>query len=139
MRITINDLQKRIQINPAKIKQIACKISYPHKSNNLKLNLYFVNNSVIRSLNKQFFGKDCLTDVVSFNLGEDYAEVFVAPCVVKSNAKVFRVKFQEELYRCVIHGVLHIFGFKDKFKKQRAKMWKRQECLLKKVYANGKN
>jgi rRNA maturation RNase YbeY len=34
--------------------------------------------------------------------------------MVKSNAEKFGVSFYEELHRVVIHGVLHLIGFKDK-------------------------
>lgn len=139
MIIVINDLQKRIQLNPAKINKTACKISLPSRLSNLKLNLYFVKNSVIKRLNKQFFNRDCLTDVISFRLARNYAEVFIAPCVVKGNAVTFGVEFNEELYRCIVHGTLHIFGFKDEIKKEKDKMWKKQESLLKKIYTNAEN
>ncbi|MBL7130406.1 MAG: rRNA maturation RNase YbeY [Candidatus Omnitrophica bacterium] len=139
MRIVVKDLQRRIKINPVKIRKIAYKINYPAKFNNLKLRLYFVRNSIIRRLNKQFLAKNCLTDVISFSLEKDYAEVFIAPCVVKKNATVFGVEFKEELYRCIIHGILHISGFKDETKKEKSRMWKRQELILKEIISYEKN
>lgn len=133
MKIIIKNLQRRIIINPAKIRRLASKIKLPSRLNNLKINLYFVKNSVIKKLNLKFFGKNYATDVISFDLGKDYAEIFIAPSVVKENAFIFKTEFKEELYRCVIHGVLHIFGFNDKIKKEKNIMWKAQEAILKKI------
>jgi probable rRNA maturation factor len=73
--------------------------------------------------------------VISFDLDKELAEVFIAPSVVKINAENFKVGFEQELYRCVVHGVLHIFGYEDKPGKKRAAMWKKQELILRKVLA----
>ena len=133
MRIVVENLQKKIRISPDKIKKIAYKINLPPKFTNLKLVLYFIRNSLVKKLNKQFFHKNSLTDVISFYLTKDYAEVFIAPCVVKNNAVLYKTNFREELYRCIIHGVLHVLGYKDGTKKHKFKMWKRQESLLRKL------
>jgi rRNA maturation RNase YbeY len=84
-------------------------------------------------LNKRFFNKDFLTDVISFRLEKDYAEVFIAPCAVKKNAVIFKSGFSEEIYRCVVHGILHVQGYKDYTKKDKDKMWKRQESILENI------
>ncbi|MDD5005857.1 MAG: rRNA maturation RNase YbeY [Candidatus Omnitrophica bacterium] len=133
MKIIIKNLQGKITINPASIRKIAKKVNPPPRLNNLKLSLYFVENLLIKKLNQQFFKKNRLTDVISFNLGNDYAEVFIAPCVVKSNSAYFGASFKEELYRCTIHGILHVFGYNDENSKERSRMWKRQESILKKI------
>jgi len=133
VKITVRNLQKKIKVSPAKIKEVARNIKPPVSLNNLELSLYFVENEVIKSLNRQFFEKDCLTDVISFRLSDDYAEVFIAPCVVKDNSLAFKVDFLEEVYRCVIHGILHVFGYKDEVRKEKVKMWKAQEKILKKA------
>jgi rRNA maturation RNase YbeY len=134
VKITVRNLQKKIKVNLAKIKKVACDIKPPVSLNNIELSLYFIENEVIKNLNRQFFEKDSLTDVISFRLSDEYAEVFIAPCVVKSNADSFGVDFEEELFRCTIHGILHIFGYRDKIKKEKIKMWRRQEAILKKVF-----
>ncbi|MDD5292128.1 MAG: rRNA maturation RNase YbeY [Candidatus Omnitrophica bacterium] len=133
MRITLKNLQRKIRISPARIRKIAYNIAPPASLNNLKLSLYFVENDVIKKLNRKFFGRNRLTDVISFRLSSDCAEVFVAPCVAKSNALAFKTGFPEELYRCVIHGILHVFGYKDGAKKEKERMWRAQEKILKKM------
>jgi rRNA maturation RNase YbeY len=130
VKTTVKNLQKKIKINPAQVRKIAYNIEPPASLRDMKLNLYFVDNSVIKKLNKQFFKKDSLTDVISFKLGDDYAEIFIAPSVVKDNALVFKAGFLEELHRCVVHGILHIFGYKDEAKKEKNKMWEVQEKIL---------
>ena len=134
MKILVENLQGRIKANPPQVKNTAYKIinklEIPPQFNNLSLSIYFVKNSIIKKLNKQFFNKDYLTDVISFNLGNDYAEIFIAPSVVKYNATSLSIEFREEFHRCIVHGILHIFGFTDIFKKEKTKMWKKQEALL---------
>jgi rRNA maturation RNase YbeY len=75
--------------------------------------------------------------VISFYLNKDYAEVFLAPSAIKINAHNFRAEFKEELYRCVVHGMLHVFGSKDETNKDKIRMWKKQEALLKKIIPYG--
>jgi len=133
VKITLKNLQRKIRINPARIRKVAYNIAPPARLKNLELNLYFVDNDVIKRFNKRFFGRNRLTDVISFRLSDDCAEVFIAPCVAKSNASAFKTEFPEELYRCVIHGILHVFGYKDGANKEKEKMWRVQERILKEI------
>ncbi len=41
-------------------------------------------------------------------------DIFISIDRIKDNAKDFKVTFEEELHRVMIHGVLHYMGFKDK-------------------------
>lgn len=102
----------------------------------MTLVLYFVDNSQIQRLNRQFFHKSHLTDVIAFPLEPKRAEVFIAPSVVQSNAAAFNVDFAQELCRCVIHGMLHIFGFRDSSARAKNRMWAKQEKLLRRISKN---
>ncbi|MDR3246269.1 MAG: rRNA maturation RNase YbeY, partial [Prevotellaceae bacterium] len=41
-------------------------------------------------------------------------DIFISLDTVASNAKKFNTTSEDELYRVIIHGILHLCGFKDK-------------------------
>lgn len=60
---------------------------------------------------------DTLTDVISFDntIGKLISgDIYISIERVVENAKDYKVSFDEELHRVMIHGVLHYIGFKDK-------------------------
>ncbi len=74
------------------------------------------------------------TDVLSLFYG-DSGEIVLCPFVIRQNAKKYKVAFQNELSRILIHGILHLLGFdhekgKEKAKKMRAK----EKYYLSKIY-----
>ena len=81
------------------------------------LNVVFVNDAYIRSLNKTYRGKDEPTDVLSFNyLDDDHdskltGEVYISIETAKRQAKEYKHSLQDELGKLFIHGVLHIHGY----------------------------
>jgi len=136
METLIKNLQKKVKVNLPIVKRAATDTCVFLRRKKRYLSIYFVSNETIRKLNKQFFKKDNLTDVISFGLGDNLAEVFVAPLVAKNNSKKYGVKFQEEILRCVVHGILHVFGFTDSTKSKKDKMWKKQELILNSLMSN---
>lgn len=57
-------------------------------------------------------------------------EIYISIERVKENAKKFNTKYANELHRVMIHGVLHLCGFKDKKAIERAKMSKLEDQAL---------
>jgi probable rRNA maturation factor len=62
--------------------------------------------------------------------GELCSEIYISIPRVKENAKDFGVTFQEELYRVMAHGVLHLCGLKDKTPQQEKKMREAEDQAL---------
>ena len=77
----------------------------------------FCNDDYLLDLNKKFLDHDTLTDIITFDntMGNTVgADVCISIDRVKDNAKDFEVSFEEELRRVLVHGVLHVCGYKDK-------------------------
>ena len=77
----------------------------------------FCNDDFLLDLNKKFLDHDTLTDIITFDnsMGNTVgADVCISIDRVKDNAKDFEVSFEEELRRVLVHGVLHVCGYKDK-------------------------
>jgi len=80
----------------------------------------FCNDDYLLDLNKKFLDHDTLTDIITFDntMGNTVgADVCISIDRVKDNAKDFEVSFEEELRRVLVHGVLHVCGYKDKSEK----------------------
>ena len=84
-------------------------------------------------MNIKHLNQDYFTDVITFDYSKDMSligDVFISTERVKENAKLFNVSFNEELFRVIIHGVLHLCGFKDKTKEEKAEMRSKENNFL---------
>jgi probable rRNA maturation factor len=81
------------------------------------LSLALVGDEAIRALNRQYRGKDYATDVLSFPMdegapGEDrlLGDVVISLDTARRQAADYDAPVQRELYRLLIHGLLHLMG-----------------------------
>ena len=58
-------------------------------------------------------------------------DIFISIDSVKENAKTFKTSFQDELHRVMIHGTLHLLGYPDKKKEEKALMTEKENQYLK--------
>lgn len=58
-------------------------------------------------------------------------DIFISIDRVKENANKFSKTFEDELHRVMIHGVLHLLGYKDKTKIAKAEIRKQEDLCLK--------
>ena len=94
------------------IKQVAAKEG--KKTGQL---LYiFVSDEIILDINNQFLQHNDYTDIITFDNSTDTTvsgEMYISIDTVQSNAKEYQVDFQKELLRVMVHGLLHLCGYKD--------------------------
>ena len=77
----------------------------------------FVNDEKILEVNNNFLGHDYYTDIITFDYCEDNVlngDLIISLDTVHSNAELFGKKYDEELHRVIIHGILHLCGINDK-------------------------
>ncbi len=82
-----------------------------------EINYIFCDDEYLLGLNKQYLNHDTLTDIISFDYSvgkELHGDIFISTERVLENAAEFKVTFEEELKRVMVHGVLHYCGYKDK-------------------------
>ena len=90
-----------------------------------EINYIFCDDAYLHKLNVEFLQHDTLTDVISFDntLGKLISgDIFISVERVEDNAKDFKVTFEDELHRVMIHGVLHYMGYKDKSEEDKIRM-----------------
>ncbi len=95
------------------IKTIIKKHQYTLKT----VNIIFCNDNYLLQINKQYLGHDYYTDVITFNNrelgGEVEGDIFISTERVKEHAAVYNTSFFGELHRVIIHGILHLLGYRD--------------------------
>ena len=82
-----------------------------------EINYIFCDDDYLLEINQQNLDHDTLTDIISFDYSvgnELNGDVFVSVERVKENASDYKVTFQEEIQRVLVHGILHYCGYKDK-------------------------
>ena len=76
-----------------------------------------VDDEKILEVNREYLGHDYYTDVITFDYDEDETvsgDIVISLDTVRSNAQLFGKTYEEELYRVIIHGILHLCGINDK-------------------------
>ena len=97
------------------------------------LNYSFTSDESLLKINIEYLNHNNYTDIITFNYNEGKkiaGDVFISIDRVKENAEKFNVKFEDELYRVMIHGVLHLCGYKDKTKADSELMRKKENSAL---------
>ena len=100
--------------------------------------LIFGDDYLLADLKKKFFDLNHYTDVISFRLNEYdeknvEGEIYISLPRAKENANKFDQSFNKELGRLIIHGGLHLLGYKDDTKKNKLEMKKKEDLYLEEV------
>ena len=93
----------------------------------------FVNDEKILEINNEYLGHDYYTDVITFDYDEDdvvNGDIVISLDTVRTNAELFDKAFEDELYRVIIHGILHLCGLNDKGPGEREIMEKAENKAL---------
>lgn len=102
----------------------------------VEINFIFCNDNYLLSLNHDFLKKESLTDVITFDYSEKKSikgDIFISVERVRENAGKFNQRTIDELLRVMVHGVLHLLGYKDKTEKERKQMTEREDFYLSKL------
>ena len=81
------------------------------------VNFIFCNDDYLHKINVEFLNHDTLTDIISFDYSVGkvlQGDIYISTERVADNAKDYRVSFDNEIKRVMIHGILHYCGYQDK-------------------------
>lgn len=82
-----------------------------------EINYIFCSDARILEVNNQYLQHDYFTDIITFDYTEQNkisGDIYIGIETVASNAGLLGMSYETELNRVIIHGVLHLCGFKDK-------------------------
>ena len=89
------------------------------------MNYLFCDDEKILETNREFLSHDYYTDIITFDytIGDRVGgDILISLDTVRSNAKELNVRYEDELNRVIVHGLLHLCGLKDKSPEERKNM-----------------
>jgi len=93
----------------------------------------FSSDENVREINKEYLEHDYYTDIITFDYTDGTTvsgDIFISIERVADNAKTYGVTLEEELRRVMVHGILHLLGYKDSTESDRASMRQLEEDKL---------
>jgi rRNA maturation RNase YbeY len=119
---------------PGKTKRWIRQVIEREKKKLVHLNYVFCSDAYLLSLNEQYLKHKTLTDIITFDHSEDSGaiegDVFISVERVRANAEDLHTGFDEELHRVLVHGVLHLVGYRDKSGPEKSAMRKKEDAYL---------
>jgi probable rRNA maturation factor len=101
-----------------------------------ELTYVFCSDEYLLQINQQYLDHDTYTDIITFDNSEEHStiagDIFISIERIKENAAKFAVTETQELHRVIIHGALHLLGYKDKSVSDKKKMTLKEDHYLSK-------
>ena len=98
-----------------------------------ELTYIFCSDDYLLELNQKHLCHDYYTDVITFDYSDEKTvsgDVFISIDRVIDNAASVGVPVREELDRIMIHGLLHLLGYKDKSAEEKERMTHKEDLYL---------
>ena len=121
--------------NPEKLKSWLQEIiQKEHQKIEGEILYIFTDDTYLYSINKKFLNHDTFTDIITFDSSVDNdiisGEIYVSIERIKENSQTHHQDFEMELARVMVHGILHLIGFKDKTSEEKAIMRVQEDNCL---------
>ncbi len=130
------------QIDTTKTEEWLERVASAHDRILRSLVYIFCDDENILKVNNEFLNHDYYTDIITF----DYCcgkmlrgDIYISLDTVKSNADNIGCSYEEELYRVIAHGLLHLCGIDDKGPGEREIMEAHENQALAMLTADMKN
>jgi probable rRNA maturation factor len=98
------------------------------------LNYIFCTDKRLLKINQDFLKHDYYTDIITFEINPKgqpiEGEIYISVDRVKENAHLLGISFKQELLRVILHGALHLCGYKDKTPSQIKEIRQKEEFYL---------
>lgn len=98
-----------------------------------EINYIFCSDEYLLNINKEYLNHHYYTDVITFDTSESTllnGDIYISLDTVAKNAEIYETKFENELFRVVFHGLLHLCGYKDKTEDEEKQMRSKEDYYL---------
>lgn len=102
-----------------------------------ELSFVFTSDEEVLKVNQQYLNHNTFTDIITFDNSSKNlvnGDIIISVDRVYENSNKYKVEAEEEMRRVIIHGVLHLLGFKDKKKSDAEQMRKAENRALNLFY-----
>ncbi len=127
----INFFKEDILIDLRKVqrfKKWITSVSESYKQPVESINYVFCSDSFLHKINLQYLNHDTFTDIITFDLREEpaqlpiEADIFISVERIKENSRQLNVSYDLELARVMVHGLLHLIGWGDTTSEEKEQM-----------------
>lgn len=131
--ISLADVSTRVE-NKKLIYNWISSVVISEKKTLGELAIILCSDEYLLDINKRFLDHHFYTDIITFDYCEGKVvsgELYISIDRIRENADKYKVGVFEELNRVIIHGVLHLCGYKDKTDKDMKRMRSKENEKLK--------
>ncbi len=99
-----------------------------------EINVILTKDAELLKMNMEFLQRNNYTDVIAFEYSGNpvSGDVYISMDRVIENAGKYGNKLEKEMLRVMAHGILHLCGYRDELRQEKAKMRNKEEEYLKK-------
>ena len=100
------------------------------------INVIFCSDAYLLEVNRTHLNHDYYTDIITFDYCQDKVvsgDLYISYERILENSSTFKKTLEEETHRVIIHGVMHLCGYKDKTKSEAYTMRQKEEISLQKI------
>jgi rRNA maturation RNase YbeY len=141
MPVHMQSYVRRVTFDQARLDRLARSILSDVGEASAELGILFVGDHRMRSLNRQYRGKDRTTDVLAFAMREAphssadlLGDVVIAVPTAVRQAKQGQRSLDEELTVLLVHGILHLCGYDhERGEKEARRMHRRERMVLRSI------
>ena len=117
------------------LNEVTTSVLNSQKINKAEITFIFASDELLAELKSKYFNKNHYTDVIAFRLNEYNeklveGEIYISFPRAKENAKIFEQPYEKEITRLIVHGCLHLIGFKDKTRVEKKTMTRLENDIL---------
>ena len=133
INLSISHTQDSYQYHSKAIKDL-CKLVLNDTSyESISIEIIFCDDNHLSKLKMKYFNEDVLTDVLTFPIKNDTvleSEIYISYDRALANSKEFDVSLNNEIVRLIVHGLLHLLGYRDDNAELKKIMFDKQESII---------
>ena len=132
----INFFEEDIKFNLSqkrKIRNWIKKVAEKEGVSVAEINYVFCSDPYLKQVNVEFLQHDYFTDIITFDNSEEgtlEGDIFISIDRIRENSSDYSSNFDQELRRVIIHGVLHLIGYRDKTADEENQMRQKEDEYL---------
>jgi len=109
------------------------EVAFAERKSVGEITYQFVTEDTILDFNTRFLNHTYFTDIITFDnslVNIINGDIIISFDTVQTNADKFEVSFESELYRVIIHGVIHLCGYADSTENEKKVMREKENQYL---------
>ena len=133
INLSISQTQDSYQYHSKAIKNLCKLVLNDTKYESISIEIIFCDDNHLSKLKMKYFNEDVLTDVLAFPIKNDAvleSEIYISYDRALANSKEFDVSLNNEIVRLIVHGLLHLLGYRDDNAESKKIMFDKQESIV---------